>query len=78
MFHKNRVIQIRRGTSTKLLYHVRTEVNAADVGTRPEKVSPSDVMPDSVFHQGYEWMQMDMSDGEERRVGTSPMVASCG
>ena len=35
------------------------------MGTRPEKVSPSDVMPDSVFHQGYEWMQMDVSDAEE-------------
>ena len=35
------------------------------MGTRPEKVSPSDVMPDSVFHQGYEGMQMDVSDAEE-------------
>ena len=41
------------------------EVNAADMGTRPERVSPSDVMSDSVFHQGYEWMQMDVSDAEE-------------
>ena len=40
MYHKNRVIQIRRGTDLEelYLYLVRTEVNCADVGTRPDKV----------------------------------------
>ena len=65
MFHKNRVIQIKRGTNMEDLYHVRTEVNAADIGTRPEKISPKDVMPGSVFHQGYPWMRMDISEAEE-------------
>ena len=65
MFHKNRVIQIKRGTNVEDLYHVRTEVNAADIGTRPEKISPKDVMPGSVFHQGYPWMRMDISEAEE-------------
>ena len=37
MFHKNGVIQIRRGTRLEQLYHVRMEVNSADVGTRLEK-----------------------------------------
>ena len=65
MFHKNRVVQIRRGTPIEELYHVRTEVNAADIGTRPDKISIADVMPDSVFHKGYDWMRMDVSDAEE-------------
>ena len=53
MFHKNRVLQSRRGTDTDPLYHVRTEVNGAVIGTRPEKISISDVVPVSVFHKGY-------------------------
>ena len=65
MFHKNRVIQILRGTDLSELYHVRTEVNPADVGTRPEKITPRDLMPDSVFHKGYDWMRMDFDEAEE-------------
>ena len=37
MFHRNRVIQIRRGSDMSCLYHVVTEENLADLGTRPEK-----------------------------------------
>ena len=59
------MVQIRRGTPTEELYYVRTEVNAADISTRPEKISISHVMPDSVFHKRYDWMRMDVSDAEE-------------
>ena len=31
MFHKHSVLQIRRGSKMEQLYHVRTEVNAADI-----------------------------------------------
>ena len=48
MFNKNRVVQIRRGTNIEDLYHVRTEFNCADIGTRPGKVSIQDVIPGSV------------------------------
>ena len=60
MFHKNRVVQIRRGTELDQLYHVRTEVNSADVGTRPDKLKVQDVGPGSVWQEGYPWMRMDM------------------
>ena len=30
MFHKNRVVEILRGTSKNQLYHVATEVNPAE------------------------------------------------
>jgi predicted metal-dependent enzyme (double-stranded beta helix superfamily) len=49
MYHKNRVIQIRRGTKLDQLYHVRTEVNSADVGTRPDKLKIQDMGPGSVW-----------------------------
>jgi hypothetical protein len=65
MFHKNRVLQIRRGTETEMIYHVRTEVNCSDVGTRPDLVTVEDVQPGSVFQQGHDWMRMDVSDAEE-------------
>ena len=58
IFSKNRVIQILRGTELSELYHVRSEVNPADVVTRPEDVSIDDLMPDSVFQTGYEWMRL--------------------
>ena len=59
MFHKNRVVQIRRGTNLEDLYHVKTEFNCADIGTRPGKVSIQDVIPGSVWQEGHDWMKMD-------------------
>ena len=38
LFHRNRVIQVRRGTNLEDVFHVRTESNPADCGTRPDKV----------------------------------------
>ena len=38
IWHRNRVIQIRRGTELDNLYHVGTDHNVADVGTRADKV----------------------------------------
>ena len=43
MYHRNRVIQIRRGSELDSLYHVVAEENLADLGTRPEKVRLTDV-----------------------------------
>ena len=48
LYHRNRSIQIRRGTELSQLYHVDTEHNPADIGTRPEKVKLSVVGPDSI------------------------------
>ena len=65
MFHKNRVIQIRRGTRLEQLYHVRTEVKSADVGTRLEKLKIQDVGPGSVWQEGYPCMKRDIDEGVE-------------
>ena len=56
LFHRNRAVQIRRGTELSQLYHVDTEHNPADLGTRPSKVKLTDVGPDSVWEQGCAWM----------------------
>ena len=60
LFHRNRVVQIRRGTELDNVYHVRTEYNPADCGTRPSKVTVADLGPGSRWECGDSWMQMDI------------------
>ena len=55
-FHRNRVVQVRRAVEIENLYHVTTDVNVADCGTRPDKVAVEDVMEGSRWHDGEEWM----------------------
>ena len=47
LFHRNRVVQIRFHTELDKIFHLRTEHNPADIGTRPDSVKESDVGPDS-------------------------------
>ena len=67
MFHRNRVIAVRRNTEVSQLYHVPSKENPADLGTRPEKVSIEDVGPGSPWETGLSWMHEDLekaiSDG---------------
>ena len=42
LFHRNKVMQIERGTDLETVYHVKSESNPADIGTRPRKVKISD------------------------------------
>ena len=65
LFHKNRVIQIRRGTRLDQLYHMRTTVNSADLGTRSDKLKILNVGPGSVWQEGYPWMKMDIDEAVE-------------
>ena len=59
LFHRNRVLQIRRGTDLADVYHVRTGSNPADCGTRPSKMTIADVGPDSRWENGDSWMKLD-------------------
>ena len=43
IYHRNRSIQIRRSVNLDDLYHVKTEFNPSDCGTRPSNVSLSDI-----------------------------------
>ena len=56
-FHRNRVVQIRRGVELEKLFHVKTEVLVADIGTRPDKVKIEDVLPGSRWQDGESWMK---------------------
>ena len=62
MFHRNRVIQIRRGTALEDLYHVKTSENPSDIGSRPDKVSVNDVGPNSRWENGCTWMQDEIPE----------------
>ena len=61
LFHRNRVLQTRRGTELDDIYHVGTEFNPADCGTRPSKVKLSDIGPDSRWENGDQWMKLDIA-----------------
>ena len=49
LYHRNRVVQIKSGTELSQLYHVKSEFNPGDCGTRPELVTNSDVGQGSYF-----------------------------
>ena len=56
-FHRNRVAQVRRALGDlDNLYHVRTDIMAADCGTRPDKVTVEDILVGSKWHSGEQWM----------------------
>ena len=57
IFHRTRVLQIKRGTPLDQLYHVRTDHNPCDTGTRPEKVTFDSVGPESRWERGADWMR---------------------
>ena len=44
------------------VFHVRTEANPADCGTRPEQVKLSDIGPDSRWENGDKWMNSDIEE----------------
>ena len=76
IFHRNRVVQIRRTTDLQCLYHVVTDQNLADLPTRPDKVSFADVEPLSVWHTGLEWMKSDISEAVKNKILT-PLDKLC-
>ena len=47
LFHRNRVLQIRRMIGLDQIYHVDTNHNPSDVGTRPDAVTIDDVSQNS-------------------------------
>ena len=66
IYHRNRSIQIRRSVNLDELYHVKTEFNPSDCGTRPSSVSLSDIGPGSKWEEGEQWMTMDTEVAMER------------
>ena len=68
LYHHNRVIQIGRGSELDHLYHVITDENLADLGTRPEKVKFTDVGPDNEWECGKPWMHWNVSQAVEQGI----------
>lgn len=68
LFHRNRVLQVRRGTNLEDVFHVRTECNPADCGTRVDKVKLTDVGPDSRWENGDPWMTLEIQEAVNRGV----------
>ena len=44
-------------TDVAKLYHVRSEFNPSDIGSRPDKIKLSDVGPESSWEKGLPWME---------------------
>ena len=70
LFHRNRCVQIRRGTDLEIMYHVGSECNPSDVGTRPEAVKDTDVGPSSKWEKGLPWMRGEISDAVDKGILT--------
>merc|ERR1712096_579650 len=62
LFHRNRCVQVRRGTDLDQIYHVVSECNPADLGTRPGAVQDCDVGPNSKWEKGLPWMKGEVDD----------------
>ena len=70
LYHRNRVVQIKRGTELSQLYHVKSEFNPGDCGTRPELVTNSDVGPGSKWENGLPWMRRSISEAIDSGILT--------
>ena len=68
LFHRNRVLQIRRGTELETVYHCKSEYNPADCGTRPDKISLTDIGPESRWENGDNWMNQDIELAVENGI----------
>ena len=68
LYHRNRVVQVRFHTELEKIFHVRTEHNPADIGTRPDKTSDEDVGPESIWERGLPWMKGSMEDALEKDI----------
>ena len=62
LFHRNRALQVRRSVDLDKMYHVNTNHNPSDVGTRPDLVTIDDVMINSKWISGCEWMRHDLEE----------------
>ena len=70
LFHRNRSVQIRRGSDLNCMYHVSSRDNPCDIGTRPDAVRLDDVGPNSRWEKGLPWMQEEIKSAVEKGILT--------
>ena len=68
IFHRLRVSNIRNKINLTELYHVVGKENVADIGTRPELLTPDQLMPGSEWCCGKEWMTRPITDAVDSGV----------
>ena len=83
---RNGVVEIHRFSNASRWFHIETELNVADIGTRWCEVS--DLGPTSIWQNGAEWMKMEevempiktiseiTMNGEQKRLAAQEMKAS--
>ena len=62
IFHRIRVSNIRNKIDLTELYHISGKENVADIGTRPELLTPDQLMPGSEWLCGKKWMTEPVAD----------------
>ena len=62
LFHRNRCVQICRGTELEQIFHATTENSPADLPTRPSLVKDDDIGPQSSWEKGMPWMRNSISE----------------
>ena len=59
---RNAVIEIRRFTLPEQWFHIESELNLADLETRPTGVTIDDILEDSEWVNGKDWMKLPSKD----------------
>ena len=59
-----------RGTDLDRIFHVISEQNPSDLGTRPDLVTENDVGPNSRWEVGLPWMRCDIDEALEKGILT--------
>jgi hypothetical protein len=70
---RNAVAEVRRFSTVKDWHHVSSEMNVADLGTRPASVA--EIGPGSTWQQGQEWMWLPRSQMPIRTAAEVTLTA---
>ena len=71
LYHRNRTVQIRRAVEDLgVLYHVVSQANPADCGTRPNSVKEEHVGPNSIWERGLPWMTGEIDEAVAQGILT--------
>ena len=70
LWHRTRSVQVRRGTPLENIFHIQTSQNVADIPTRPEKLTNTDLGPGSAWETGLPWMEHEIDNVVQKGILT--------
>ena len=70
LWHRTRSVQVRRGTPLKNIFHIQTSHNVADIPTRPDKLTSTDLGPGSAWETGLPWMEHEIDNVVQQGILT--------